>query len=77
MGRKIGTETVAVEDFAVVFDDRVGNKGGDDPGDQNKEDDAEAFKLAFGFFGEELFHPYGSDLHEHDIAAAEEEQADQ
>ena len=43
--------------------------------DQHEEDDAEALELALGLLGEELLHPHREHLHEHDVAAAEEEHA--
>ena len=54
VGRQVGRQTVAVEDLAVVLDDRIGDERRYDPRDQNKEDDTKAFKLSLGFFREEL-----------------------
>ena len=77
MGRQIRHQSVGIQDLTVVLDDRIGDERGNDPGDQNEEDDAEAFKLSLGFFREKPLHPYRCYLHEHDIAAAKEEQTDQ
>ena len=77
MSGKIRRKSVGIQNLSVVFDDGIGNERRYDPRNEDEENNAEALKLPLGLLREKLLHPDGSHLHEHDIAASEEEQADQ